>query len=153
MEKSVTTPPPSAAPLQGGEFFRCSPAELAYLGDAVFELLVRDMLMREGVPFRDMFRRAKGYVSAKAQAEMYHRIFPELPPEEQAILKRGRNLHANSRAKSANVSEYRHSTGLETLFGHLHQNGDFARIAEIFALCVYPSSEKATLEGNENNDV
>ena len=111
-------------------------AELAYLGDAVFELLVRDMLLQQGVPFRDMSRRAKDYVSAVAQGAMYHRIFDALTEDEQAIMKRGRNLHSVSRAKSARVSEYRHATGLEMLFGYLHHQGDFARLNEIFALCV-----------------
>ena len=111
-------------------------AELAYLGDAVFELLVRDMLLKEGVPFRDMSRRAKDYVSAVAQGAMYHKIFDALFEEEQAIMKRGRNLHTMSRAKSARVSEYRHATGLEVLFGYLHNNGEFERMSEIFELCV-----------------
>ena len=111
-------------------------AELAYLGDAVFELLVRDMLCKAGVPFRDMSRRAKDYVSAVAQNAMYHHIFDALSEEEQAMMKRGRNLHGASRAKSANVSEYRHATGLEVLFGHLHYQGAFDRLHVIFALCV-----------------
>ncbi|MCL2224362.1 MAG: Mini-ribonuclease 3 [Defluviitaleaceae bacterium] len=130
-------------PLRGGG--GRATAVLAYLGDAVFELLVRDMLVRENVPFKDIFRRAKGFVSAKAQSEMYHRIFPQLSPEEQAILKRGRNLHNLSRAKSANVTEYRHATGLETLFGHLHKNGEFSRLNEIFLMCVKPQQSGDTL--------
>ena len=111
-------------------------AELAYMGDAVFELLVRDMLLKQGVPFRDMSRRAKNYVSAVAQGAMYHKIFDSLSENEQAIMKRGRNLHSVSRAKSARVSEYRHATGLEVLFGYLHHNGEVARLEEIFRLCV-----------------
>ncbi|MCL1787804.1 MAG: ribonuclease III [Defluviitaleaceae bacterium] len=111
-------------------------AELAYLGDAVFELLVRDMLLNEGVPFRDMSRRAKDYVSAVAQSAMYHHIFDALSEVEQAMMKRGRNLHGASRAKSANVSEYRHATGLEVLFGYLHHQGELARLQEIFTLCI-----------------
>jgi len=110
-------------------------AELAYLGDAVFELLVRDMLLKQGVPFRDMSRLAKDYVSAVAQGAMYHKIFDALSEEEQALMKRGRNLHSASRAKSARVSEYRHATGLEVLFGYLHHKGDIARMNDVFALC------------------
>jgi len=110
-------------------------AELAYLGDAVFELMVRDMLVKSGIPFRDISRHAKDYVSAVAQGAMYHKIFDYLTEGEQAIIKRGRNLHSASRAKSARVSEYRHATGLEVLFGHLHYSGDFARLNEIFEMC------------------
>jgi len=111
-------------------------AELAYLGDAVFELLVRDMLLEMGVPFRDMNSSAQGYVSAVAQSAMYHKIFDLLTEEEQSIMKRGRNLHGASRAKSAGVAEYRHATGLEVLFGHLHHTGETSRLKEIFKLCI-----------------
>ena len=111
-------------------------AELAYLGDAVFEVMVRDMLVKKATPFKDMSRLAKGYVSAVAQGAMYHKIFDALTEEEQAILKRGRNLHSISRSKSARVSEYRHATGLEVLFGYLHNNGNTARLNAIFEMCV-----------------
>lgn len=113
-----------------------TPAELAYLGDAVFELLVREKLLCEGLPFRAINLRAKSYVSAHAQAEMYHKVFPALSPEEQSIMKRGRNLHTLSRAKNAGVSEYRHATGLEVLFGYLHKNGEIARLNKIFEICI-----------------
>jgi len=111
-------------------------AELAYLGDAVFELMVREMLLQEGVPFRSINRRAKNFVSAMAQSVMYHKIFHQLSPDEQTIIKRGRNLHTCSRSKNAGVTEYRHATGLETLFGYLHQKGDTPRLKELFTLCV-----------------
>ena len=111
-------------------------AELAFLGDAVFELMVRDMLLKNGVPFRDMSRRAKDYVSAVAQGAMYHKIFDSLTEDEQGLLKRGRNLHSVSRAKSARMSEYRHATGLEVLFGYLHHAGEIERMNEIFQMCI-----------------
>ena len=111
-------------------------AELAYLGDAVFELLVREKLLCDKIPFRSLNARAQKHVSAKAQGVMYHKVFPLLTPEEQSIMKRGRNLHNQSRAKSAGVSEYRHATGLEALFGWLHQRGETERINEIFKLCM-----------------
>ncbi|MCL2356048.1 MAG: ribonuclease III [Defluviitaleaceae bacterium] len=110
-------------------------AELAYLGDAIFELLVREKLLRDGVTFRNISRRARDFVSATAQAAMYHRVFSALSEEEQAIAKRGRNLHSTSRAKNAAVTDYRHATGLEAVFGFLHNNGESARLAEVFELC------------------
>jgi ribonuclease-3 family protein len=88
------------------------------------------------VPFRAINRRAKNFVSAKAQSEMYRKIFPALSEDEQNVMKRGRNLHTLSRAKNAGVSEYRHATGLETLFGHLHNSGRFERLDEIFQYCI-----------------
>jgi len=111
-------------------------AELAYLGDGVFELMVREKLLRENIPFRALNRHAKSYVSAPAQAAMYRKIFEALTPEEQSVIKRGRNLHNASRSKNAGVSDYRHATGLETLFGWLHHHGETARLTEIFALCI-----------------
>ena len=119
---------PSSSPLKT--------AERAYLGDAVFELLVREKLLRDGVPVSKISKRAKDYVSATAQSKMYHEIFDELTEEEQAIAKRGRNLHSTSRAKNAAVSEYRHATGLEAVFGFLHEKGDDVRLGEVFERCI-----------------
>jgi ribonuclease-3 family protein len=121
-------------------------AALAYLGDAVFELLVREKLLREGAdePVNALHRRAKGYVSAGAQAAMYHEVFPRLTPDEQTIARRGRNLHSASRSKNAKVTAYRHATGLETLFGWLHEKGETARLGEVFEWCInpFPGGEK-----------
>jgi len=109
---------------------------LAYMGDAVFELYVRKMLLDQGNrPVNTLNKQARQYVSAAAQAEMYHHIEPLLTPEEQAVMKRGRNLHSYSKAKNADTSEYRHATGLETLFGYLFMNVQHERLAEIFEYC------------------
>ena len=116
-------------------------ASLAYLGDAVFELRVREMLLvqsKNGTSAHMLNKMARKYVSAPAQAAMYHAIFPTLTEEEQSVIKRGRNLHNTSRAKNAEVADYRHATGLETLFGFLYENGDHARITELFERCVTP---------------
>ena len=125
---------------QGEGAAQCSAAQLAYLGDAVFELMVREMLLAqagpEGAPLGYLNRRAKAYVSAPAQAAMYHKIYPRLNPAEQAVIKRGRNLHTTSRAKNAAATDYRHATGLEALFGYLHQQGQGTRIRELFEWCV-----------------
>lgn len=110
---------------------------LAYLGDAVFELCVRAMLTADGSrPARELNREAKRYVSAGAQARMYHRIFDLLTEEEQSVMKRGRNLNPTARAKRADMTDYRHATGLEALFGYLYLKGCHARVEELFTLCV-----------------
>ena len=112
---------------------------LAYLGDAVFELKVREMLLAQGArPVDALNQAARRYVTATAQAAMYHRIAPLLTDEEQAILRRGRNLHGGR--KMPNIADYRHATGLETLFGYLHANGMHTRLAEVFALCTNEKS-------------
>jgi ribonuclease-3 family protein len=114
-----------------------STAALAYLGDAVFELRVREMLLAKnesGASTRVLNKQARAYVSAQAQAAMYHAIFPLLTEDEQAVMKRGRNLHNLSRAKNADTVAYRHATGLETLFGYLYLRGEHERINELLGV-------------------
>ena len=110
--------------------------ELAFLGDAVFELMVREKLVNENIPFNCLGKKAAEYANARSQANMYHRIYDKLTSLERAIIKRGRNLHGISRSKNACVSEYRHSTGLEVLFGYLHKEGNAKRLCEVFELCL-----------------
>lgn len=110
---------------------------LAYMGDAVFELHVRNMLLKDGGrPVHALNKQARQYVSAPAQAAMYHHIQPLLTDEERLVMKRGRNLHSASKAKNADTSDYRHATGLETLFGYLFLKNEHQRILEVFNLCV-----------------
>ena len=109
--------------------------ELAYLGDAVFELMVRKKLISENIPFNMLNSTADKYVNAKTQAEMYHHIFTKLSNIEQSIIKRGRNLHTATKSKSACISEYRHATGLEVLFGYLYAKGEKERLREVFEMC------------------
>jgi len=110
---------------------------LAYLGDAVFELHVRQMLLANGSrPINTINREARKYVSAKAQSVMYHQLEKYLSEDEIAIMKRGRNLHSNSKARNAATVEYRHATGLETLFGYLHAKGWHERLEELFKICI-----------------
>lgn len=116
-------------------------ASLAYLGDAVFELWTRKHLLSQGLPAHKAHKKAKTIVSATAQADMYHRIYESLTPEEQTILRRGRNLHPTTRAKNAETTDYRHATGLEALFGYLYQSGEIARMEEIFTLCINDTKE------------
>ena len=115
---------------------------LAYIGDAVFELHVRAMLLAEGSrPIDALHRQARQYVSASAQAAIYHKLEPQLSAEEQAVMKRGRNLHSYSKAKNASVADYRHATGMEALFGYLYLNGRHERLTEIFKICIGDKDE------------
>ena len=117
-------------------------ASLAYLGDAVFELWAREKLMAEGLPVNKANRRAKDIVSAVAQSDMYHRIYEKLTPEEQTIMRRGRNLHPVARAKNADTASYRHATGLEALFGYLYHNRNLSRLDEVFELCTNQTTNR-----------
>ena len=118
------------------EKVKLSTANLAYMGDAVFEIHVRKMLLTKNRPIDVVNREARKYVSAKAQAIMYHKLESHLSEDEYSVMKRGRNLHSNSKAKNAGTIEYRHATGLETLFGHLFVNQHHERIEELFKICI-----------------
>ena len=114
-----------------------SPLNLAYLGDAVFELMVRETLVSDSSENVDsLFRKSKAYVCASAQSQSYFRLFNHLSPEEQQVAKRGRNSKPASKAKKASVLEYQHATGLEALFGYLYLSGRTDRLREIFTLCI-----------------
>jgi len=120
-----------------------SPLNLAYLGDAVFELMARETLVTGSLDnVRSLFGKSKAYVSAAAQSRFYFNVFERLTPDEQRIAKRGRNCKPSGRAKNSSVAEYRHATGLEALFGYLYLSGNNERLKEIFALCV-PSKENS----------
>ena len=109
-----------------------SPLTLAFLGDAVFELHVRERLAEKGsAPVGALHRRAVNVVCAKAQSVAAELLLPLLTEEELTIYKRGRNSHS-SVPKTADPSEYRSATGLEALFGYLHLCGDRQREAELF---------------------
>ena len=109
-----------------------SPLTLAFLGDAVFELHVRERLAEKGsAPVGALHRRAVNVVCAKAQSVAAELLLPLLTEEELTIYKRGRNSQS-SVPKNADPSEYRSATGLEALFGYLHLCGDRQREAELF---------------------
>lgn len=119
-----------------------STAALAYLGDSVIELLVREKLVSDG--FSDsgnLNRESLKYVKAGAQAAAMRNILPSLSEEEEATFKRGRNMSGGNVPKSATMSEYRAATGMEVLFGYLHVTGRCERIKELFALA-YPKTEE-----------
>ena len=109
-----------------------SPLTLAYLGDCVYELLVREMLVRKGnKPNGKLHGEATKFVSSKGQSEAFLKIEHILTEEEIAIFKRGRNAHSVPN-KNNDADEYRRATGLETLFGYLRLCGDDDRIEEPF---------------------
>ena len=110
-----------------------STAALAYLGDCVIEMCVRQYLVRSGLSSSARLNKAAlGYVCASRQAEAMKNILPLLTEEETAVFHRGRNIGHTNTPKSATVSEYRAATGMEALFGYLHLAGRQERIDELF---------------------
>ena len=118
---------------------------LAYLGDAVLELLVRERLLEMGyTTSKALNQNALKFVRASAQAAAVERIAPLLTEEEQGAFRRGRNIGHTNTPKSATVAEYRNATGMEALFGYLHAKGAHGRAAELFAIA-YPDLAEKTL--------
>ena len=114
-------------------------ADLAYLGDSVIELWVRERLLQKGVCGSGRLNQAAlYYVKATAQAAAVNVLLPFLSEEETTIWKRGRNSHCGSVPKSANVAEYRAATGLEVLCGWLRLMGRDARVDEILTMGYSP---------------
>ena len=114
-----------------------SPLTLAYIGDAIFELVVRTVLVeRKNTQAEKLHKAATKIVKAETQALMIEAIKEELTEEELAVYKRGRNAKAVTRAKNATMSEYRRATGFEALMGYLYLKGDIARMLELIHLGV-----------------
>lgn len=116
---------------------------LAYLGDCVLELCVREHLVDSGLSTAAHLNAAAlDYVRAPMQAEAMKKLLPLLSDEEAAYFRRGRNVGHSNVPKRATVSEYRAATGMETLFGYLHLTGQSERIAELFRLAYLESEER-----------
>lgn len=105
---------------------------LAYLGDAVIELYVRESLVDAGYSTSAALnQKALDYVRAGAQAEAMQKILPLLSDEEQAVFRRGRNMGHGNVPKGATVAQYRAATGMEVLAGYLHVQGRVERLREL----------------------
>ncbi len=112
-----------------------SNAALAYLGDCVFELCVREYLVESGYSSSQRLNeKALSFVRASEQAKAVQKILPYLDEDETAVFKRGRNAAHSSMPKSATAEEYRLATGIEALFGYLHLIGRYDRIKLLFRL-------------------
>ena len=107
-----------------------SAANLAYLGDSVYEIYVREYLVKKNI--RHPSVESLKYVTAKVQSNVAEKILPMLTEDEEAEYRRGRNVGHSNTPKSSTVLEYRRATGLEALFGRLYLQGRHDRIRELF---------------------
>ena len=109
-----------------------SPLTLAFMGDCVFEIVIRSIVVERGNRQAGSLHKIKSsVVNAKVQARMIEALMEELTEEERAVYKRGRNAKPHTVAKNASVNDYRKATGLEALFGYLYLNGQEDRILEL----------------------
>lgn len=105
-----------------------SPLTLAFIGDCIFDLIVRTIVVENGnAPVNKLHRRAAHYVKAPSQMIMLNLIKDEFTEEEMAVYKRGRNAKSYTSAKNASIVEYRVATGFEALIGYLYLNQQFER--------------------------
>ncbi|MDY4692816.1 MAG: ribonuclease III domain-containing protein [Blautia sp.] len=109
-----------------------SPLTLAYIGDGVYELVIRTILVKKGnCSVNQLHKKASSLVKASAQSSMMEIIEPLLTEEEHSVYKRGRNAHSPTMAKHATMADYRRATGFEALMGYLYLKEDFDRIIEL----------------------
>lgn len=109
-----------------------SPLPLAYIGDCVYELIVRTVIVEKGNKQPEkLHREAAGFSRAGTQRKIYEALLDEVTEEEADILKRGKNAHFHTKAKNATVNEYKCATALEALIGYLYLNGDMERALEL----------------------
>ncbi len=109
-----------------------SAASLAYLGDSVLEILVRERLVITGV--KNPSVESLKYVTAPVQSEAFAKIEEMLTEKEMDTFKRGRNcVHSGNVPKKSTPAQYRRATGLETLFGYLYLSGQSCRMRELFS--------------------
>jgi ribonuclease-3 family protein len=109
-----------------------SPLTLAFIGDVVYDLIIRTMVVEQGnAPVNKLHKKVSNLVKATAQVELLHKVEDMLTEEEISIFKRGRNAKSFTSAKNASITEYRIATGLEALIGYLYLDNQFARIVDI----------------------
>ena len=122
--------------LSSSDASEISPISLAFVGDAVFSLYVRERLtVSHDFKSGELSRLSSLYVNASAQSKMLGEIMPLLSEEELSVAKRARNARTNSKAKNAAIGEYHRATGLEGLFGWLYLSGQAERLEELEKVC------------------
>ena len=112
-----------------------NPVALAFLGDAVYTLWVRQKLLEQGdgKPSQ-MQRTAASIVSARGQSAFLEKVLPMLTTEEEEIFRRGRNAKKPTKSKNASVGDYSRSTGFEAVLGFLHLTGQTERIEQLLGV-------------------
>lgn len=119
-----------------------SPLTLAYIGDGIYDLIIRTILVEEGnARVNTLHKRASQIVKAEAQARLVHVIEEELSEEELAVYKRGRNAKSATSAKNASITDYRTATGFEALIGYLYMDDKIDRALELVKSGLLKSGE------------
>ena len=122
---------------------------LAYLGDCIYELVIRTMLVERGITHvSELNKAAVGFVRASAQKDMFFAIEDVLSEEEMSVFRRGRNVKSSSCPKNASVTDYRTATGFEALMGYLYLKGRYERLIELIGIGIGKKQEAEENSGS-----
>ena len=129
-----------------------SPLTLAYIGDGIFDLVIRSVVVGKGnTRAGELHKRTSQIVKAHTQAEMIEKLLPMLTEEEAEVYRRGRNAKSPTMAKNATMSDYRKATGFEALMGYLYLTEQFDRMAELLGKGLEQMGELAEAEGTSTD--
>lgn len=129
MEKSLNAYIKEAFQIEEADIRTYSPLTLAYIGDGIFDLIIRSVVVGRGnARVNTLHYRTSHIVKAHTQAEMINKLLPHLTEEEQAVYRRGRNANSHTMAKNATMTDYRKATGFEALMGYLYLTDQMERM-------------------------
>ncbi len=121
--------------LKKRDFSQYSPLTLAYVGDAVYELVIRTVLAKRGnTQTAKLHQKATNLVRAGAQAKLIQALLPRLEEAELAVYRRGHNAKPYNTAKNASRREYLEATGFEALMGYLYLREEYQRMIDLISL-------------------
>lgn len=143
MEESLINAILTAFPGKKQDIRTYSPLTLAYVGDGVYDLIIRTIVVeRANRPANELHRITVKYVSANAQSKIVQALMDDLTEEEQSVYRRGKNSKPHTTAKNASVADYMKATGFEAVIGYLYLTDQMPRILELVKLGI----EKAGLK-------
>ncbi|MBY0758639.1 MULTISPECIES: Mini-ribonuclease 3 [Sellimonas] len=120
-----------------------SPLTLAFIGDCIFDLVIKTMIVRKGnQPVNQMQKETSRYVQAAAQSYMMRFMQEHLTEEERAVYRRGRNAKSVSPAKNQSITDYRRATGFEALLGYLYLKKEYRRMIDLIKIGLDGLNEK-----------
>ena len=129
MDKSLIEEMRQALDLRDMDAHSYSPLVLAYLGDAIYDLVIRTMVVSRGnTQVNKLHKMTSSLVKAQKQSEMIAYLEPMFTEEEEQVYKRGRNAKSYTSAKNADIIDYRRATGFEAVMGYLYLKGDMERL-------------------------
>lgn len=135
MDESIFGALGASSPIKKEDLNTYSPLVLAYAGDAVYELYIRTLLISRGnAPVHKLHKQSISFVKAKAQSDTIHSLMEILTPEEQDVVRRGRNAKSGTIPKNADVTDYKYATGFESLLGYLYLKGDHTRLLDVLRI-------------------